>query len=93
MALDEPNDTEQPQTINDLAVLMAEDVKPHAAKQVLDYVVTPRGEGFAIAPTRLHEQVTAVAAGDTATIARTADGTLWQWDKGGVARRLVLKED
>lgn len=29
---------------------MAEDVKPHAAQQVLDYVVTPRGEGFAIAP-------------------------------------------
>jgi len=50
LALDEPNDTEQPQTINDLAVLMADDVKPHAAKQVLDYVVTPRGEGFAIAP-------------------------------------------
>jgi hypothetical protein len=36
------------------------------------------------------DQVAAVAAGDTATIARQADGTLWQWDGGGAPRRLPL---
>ena len=50
MALDEPNDNETPLKINELDVLIADDVKGPAATQVLDYVVTPRGEGFSIAP-------------------------------------------
>lgn len=48
------------------------------------------GEGFATAPARLMERVTAVAAGDTATIALDADGALWQWDAGRGPRRLAL---
>ena len=47
------------------------------------------GEGFAIAPAKLHDGVKAVAAGDTVTIALTHDGVLWQWDAGRGPRRLV----
>jgi hypothetical protein len=34
-----------------------------------------------------------MAAGDTVTLARTADGTLWQWDAGRASapRRLLLR--
>jgi hypothetical protein len=37
--------------------------------------------------------VKAVAAGDSATIARTTDGALWQWDDGARTppRRLTLR--
>ncbi len=48
------------------------------------------GEGFAVLPAKLMDQVVSVAAGDAATIARQADGTLWQWDGGGAPRRLTL---
>jgi len=34
------------------------------------------------------EEIAAVAAGDTATIAQRADGSLWQWDGGVGPRRL-----
>ena len=47
------------------------------------------GEGFGITPVRLLVDVTGVAAGDTATIARTRAGALWQWDGGGAPRRLA----
>jgi hypothetical protein len=46
------------------------------------------GEGFGIAPRRLLEGVAAVAAGNTATIALRADGSLLQWDGGDGPRRL-----
>ena len=32
-----------------------------------------------------------LAVGDSATIARTADGSLWQWDGGAGPRRLTLR--
>ena len=46
------------------------------------------GEGFGIEPRRLLEGVVAVAAGNTATIALRADGSLLQWDGGAGPRRL-----
>ncbi len=46
--------------------------------------------GFTVERRQLLDRVIAVAAGDTATIARTADGALWQWDGSAVARRLSL---
>ena len=48
------------------------------------------GEGFGIAPRRLHDDVVATAAGDTATLALCGDRSLWQWDGGGAPRRLTL---
>lgn len=46
------------------------------------------GDGFEIAPRKLLDGVLAAAAGDTATLARTADG-LWQWERGGRARKVL----
>ena len=40
---------------------------------------------------KLLGDVVAVAAGDSATIARTADGTLWQWDGDQAPRRLAFQ--
>ena len=34
--------------------------------------------------------VVAVAAGNTVTIARTKDGTVWQWNGNGPPRRLEI---
>jgi hypothetical protein len=48
------------------------------------------GDGFAIAPARIHGDVIALAAGDTVTLARTSDGALWQWDRGAGPRRLPV---
>ena len=39
------------------------------------------GNGFEIAPKKLVDGVLAAAAGDTATLVRTADG-IWQWERG-----------
>ena len=50
MALDELKENETTETINGLEVLIDEQVKVHAVAQVLDYLKTPRGEGFAIKP-------------------------------------------
>lgn len=47
------------------------------------------GDGFAIAPARIHGDVVALAAGDTVTLARTRDSALWQWDRGAGPRRLA----
>lgn len=48
------------------------------------------GEGFAIEPAAVMQRVSAVAAGDTATLAVTSEeGALWQWDGGGTPRRLA----
>jgi len=49
------------------------------------------GGGFGVVPTKLHEHIAVVAAGDTSTIARTVDGTLLQWDEGKHPRHLVLR--
>lgn len=50
------------------------------------------GQGFSIEPVKLWEQVSDVSAGDTATIARTRNGILWQCDAGLAQppRRLTL---
>jgi hypothetical protein len=37
------------------------------------------------------DDVVGVAAGDTATIALTRDGALWQFDGGAAPRRLALR--
>lgn len=50
MALDEPKENEEPETIDGLQVLIDAQVRTFAAEQVLDYLKTPRGEGFAIKP-------------------------------------------
>ena len=49
------------------------------------------GGAFGVAPTKPHEHIAVVAAGDTATIARTVDGTLLQWDESKLPRRIVLR--
>jgi hypothetical protein len=46
------------------------------------------GGGFGKEPRRLLDGVEAVAAGNTATIALHADGSLLQWDAGVGPRRL-----
>ena len=51
------------------------------------------GGPFGIAPKLLLERVTVAAAGNTATLARTADGELLQWDDGDAPRRLVLRRN
>lgn len=50
MALDEPKANESSEEIDGFAVLFDAQIKGHAAQQVLDYVVSPRGEGFVIKP-------------------------------------------
>ncbi len=47
------------------------------------------GDGFEIEPRKLLDGVVAAAAGDTAMIARTADG-IWQWERGGRARKVLF---
>jgi len=47
------------------------------------------GECFGIEPRKLRDGVLAAAAGDSATLALTADGALWQWDDGAGPRRLT----
>jgi alpha-tubulin suppressor-like RCC1 family protein len=49
------------------------------------------GEGFGIAPRRIHERLRAAAAGDTVTLALGSDGSLWQWDGGDGPRRLAWR--
>lgn len=51
------------------------------------------GGAFGIAPKKLLERVSAAAAGDTATIARTANGELLQWDEDGSPHRVVLRKN
>ncbi len=48
MALDEPEENEQPVPINGLDVLIADYTRPLIDGTVLDYVKESRGEGFVI---------------------------------------------
>ena len=50
MALDEPEQDEQPVSINGVDVLIAEMVKPFTEGNTLDYVKYPDGEGFVLGP-------------------------------------------
>jgi len=50
MALDEPEQDEQPTSINGIDVLIADVVKPFTEGNTLDYVNYPDGEGFVLAP-------------------------------------------
>ena len=50
MALDEPEESEQPVQINGLDVLITDAVKPFTDGSTLDYVKHPDGEGFMIIP-------------------------------------------
>ena len=46
------------------------------------------GDGFAISPKKLVDGALAAAAGDTATLVRTADG-VWQWERGDRPRKVL----
>jgi Fe-S cluster assembly iron-binding protein IscA len=46
MALDEPEENEQPVQINGLDVLIEEAIRPFINGNTLDYVKRPDGEGF-----------------------------------------------
>ena len=50
MALDEPEQGEQPVSINGIDVLIADMVRPFTEGNTLDYVKHPDGEGFVLAP-------------------------------------------
>ena len=51
MALDEPRGNEEAIQVNGIDVLISSEVKPAADVHKIDYVKSPRGEGFIIAPT------------------------------------------
>jgi Fe-S cluster assembly iron-binding protein IscA len=48
MALDEPNDKEKTVNLGGLEILIAEEVTPYTAEQVVDYVDSRLGKGFVI---------------------------------------------
>lgn len=50
LALDEPNEAETVEQIGGLAFIVEAQVRPHIAGQVIDFVRSWRGEGFAIQP-------------------------------------------
>ena len=50
MALDEPEENEQPVQINGLDVLISDAVKPFTDGNTLNYVKYADGEGFVITP-------------------------------------------
>nr|WP_291316203.1 hypothetical protein [Desulfuromonas sp.] len=50
LALDEPKTGEDTELINGIEVLMDAKVRSFAAGQALDYVTSPGGQGFVIAP-------------------------------------------
>jgi len=50
LALDEPNENEDTIQVNGIDVLISDDVKPAASENKIDYIKSPEGEGFIIAP-------------------------------------------
>jgi Fe-S cluster assembly iron-binding protein IscA len=48
MALDEPEENEQPVEVNGIGVLVADFARPFVDGTVVDYVKQPYGEGFVI---------------------------------------------
>jgi Fe-S cluster assembly iron-binding protein IscA len=50
LALDEPNENEDTIQVNGIDVLISDAVKPFADTNTIDYVNSPYGEGFIIAP-------------------------------------------
>ena len=50
LALDEPNENEDTTQINGIDVLISDSVKALADNNTIDYVNSPYGEGFIIAP-------------------------------------------
>jgi len=48
LALDEPNDKEKSVILGGLEILIAEEVAPYTAEQVVDYVDSRLGKGFVI---------------------------------------------
>jgi Fe-S cluster assembly iron-binding protein IscA len=48
MALDEPEENEQPVEVNGVGVLVADFARPFVEGTVVDYVKQPYGEGFVI---------------------------------------------
>lgn len=48
LALDEPNEESKIVTVNDVALLIAENVLPYARGSVIDYLDSERGKGFTI---------------------------------------------
>ena len=50
LALDEPKENENTVNVNGIDVLIAEEVKPTASSNKIDYVKSPEGEGFIIEP-------------------------------------------
>jgi Fe-S cluster assembly iron-binding protein IscA len=50
LALDEPKDAENVERIGELEFLIEKQVRPYVANQVLDFVKSWRGDGFAIRP-------------------------------------------
>jgi len=50
LALDEPKGNEETTEVNGIDVLISDEVKPFADGNTVDYVKSPGGEGFIIAP-------------------------------------------
>jgi Fe-S cluster assembly iron-binding protein IscA len=50
MALDEPRENEQPVHADGFEILIADEVKPYASGNVLDWVSAFGGEGFVLQP-------------------------------------------
>jgi Fe-S cluster assembly iron-binding protein IscA len=48
MALDEPEDNEQPVDVNGIGVLVQDPARAFVDNMVIDYVTEPHGEGFVI---------------------------------------------
>ena len=51
LALDEPNENEEITQINGIDVLISDEVKPFANRNIIDYLNPPDGEGFIISST------------------------------------------
>jgi alpha-tubulin suppressor-like RCC1 family protein len=48
------------------------------------------GSGFGVEPTKIADNIVAVAAGNGSTIALSGDGKVWAWDGGRGPRQIAL---